>query len=474
MPMNRTLLAALMAVAVLAGKSASIPTTLTAESAACVDCHKQETVGIYQEWGASKHFRANVGCYECHAAGAKDVDAMDHYGSTIAVIVSPKDCARCHEHEATEFQASHHSDAAKILGSLDNTLAEVVEGNAMFQGTSAAAANGCWQCHGSEVKVEEGGKLSATTWPNTGVGRLNPDGSKGACSACHVRHAFSAAQARRPENCGKCHLGPDHPHKEVYDESKHGIAFYANVDAMNLDSAKWIVGEDYTAAPTCATCHMSATKDLPVTHDVGSRISWTLRPAVSEKIDAAAKAQGKMVRPWDARRADMKKVCAACHAAPFVDGFYIQFDALVELYNTKFAIPGARLMKALKDGKLITIDTDFDERIEWTWYLLWHHQGRRARHGASMMAPDYTQWHGMFEVAEIFYTAFVPEVREIVRDAEAAGGERAEAAKTVGRMLDEVLASPDHAWFVGKTPREEKVRRAKSRDEFMKRYMTHP
>ena len=35
------------------------------------------------------------------------------------------------------------------------------------------------------------------------------------------------------------------------------------------------------AAPTCATCHMSATETQKVTHDVGDRISYTLRPVVS-------------------------------------------------------------------------------------------------------------------------------------------------------------------------------------------------
>ena len=36
-------------------------------------------------------------------------------------------------------------------------------------------------------------------------------------------------------------------------------------------------------------------------------------------------------------------------------------------------------------------------------------EGRRARMGASMMAPDYTQWHGMFEVADRFYLELVPQ-----------------------------------------------------------------
>ena len=94
------------------------------------------------------------------------------------------------------------------------------------------------------------GRLDPATWPNTGIGRINPDGSEGSCTACHSRHAFSAAQARTPDTCGKCHMGPDHPQIEIYNESKHGIAYRANLAKMAMDNAKWIVGEDYSAAPT--------------------------------------------------------------------------------------------------------------------------------------------------------------------------------------------------------------------------------
>jgi hydroxylamine dehydrogenase len=84
---------------------------------------------------------------------------------------------------------------------------------------------GCRQCHGSEVKIGEDGRPTPDTWPNTGMGRINPDGSKGSCSACHARHEFSVAPARQPEACGKCHLGPGHPQMEVWEESKHGILY---------------------------------------------------------------------------------------------------------------------------------------------------------------------------------------------------------------------------------------------------------
>ena len=171
------------------------------ESLECIECHKVESPGLYDQWGASRHYRANIGCFECHMAEESDPDAMFHYDEYIAVIVSPKDCARCHSHVVEEYTGSHHSKGGRILGSLDNVLAEVVEGNSAVktpgfpQGNSAAAISGCWQCHGSQVKVLEGGSLDPATWPNTGIGRINPDGSEGSCSACHTRHTFSSAQA---------------------------------------------------------------------------------------------------------------------------------------------------------------------------------------------------------------------------------------------------------------------------------------
>ncbi len=294
---------------------------VTSENRDCVKCHRVSSPGIVGQWEISQHAKSGIGCLECHLAKPQDVDGYQHEGSFIATIVSPKDCARCHEKEAAEFEASHHADGGRILGSLDNVLAEVVEGTTRFDPhgnqieVSAAAVSGCLQCHGSEVKVLENGKLDPATWPNTGIGRINPDGSRGSCSACHLRHNFSRAQSRMPENCGRCHLGPDHPQKEIFEESKHGIAFEANRTRFEpmMAEKEWIPGVHFEQGPTCTTCHMSATRDLPLTHDVGERISWTLRPPVSEKIDAGPLAQGRSVKSWQQRRQDMKNVCTSCH-----------------------------------------------------------------------------------------------------------------------------------------------------------------
>src|SRR5512147_2306229 len=102
---------------------------MSPQSKACAECHKKESAALYAQWGSSKHYRGNVGCYECHMALTNEVDAYEHYGQIISTIVTPKDCGRCHEQEVGEFNSSHHAKGGRILGSLDNTLAEVVEGN---------------------------------------------------------------------------------------------------------------------------------------------------------------------------------------------------------------------------------------------------------------------------------------------------------------------------------------------------------
>jgi len=492
----------------LAGAHIAVPDSSTE----CVDCHHETTPGIVDHWKGSTHAEKGVGCVECHQAHEKDADSYRHYGALIATVVTPRDCSRCHVEEAAQFAGSHHAAGGNILASLDNFLAEVAEGGRALDGSGsvfnphsptpgraeitevnglASATLGCKQCHGSLValqgtdgksitfrdlapdpetcrptnldavarivKNKDGRPLfDAATWPNTGIGRLNLDGSSGSCSACHSRHDFSPRRARRPENCGKCHLGPDHPQKEIYEESKHGVAYRDLSEFMNLDAKTWVLGRDYTQAPTCATCHMSGhtRNGGAVTHDPGIRISWTNRPPVSLLLDTDV--NGKIVKEpdpekrralvkdgWEDKRTRMKEVCSHCHTPDYVNAFYKQYDDLIVLYNEKFAKPGAAIVAALREQKLLT-PTDFDEKIEWTWFYLWHHEGRRARHGAAMMAPDYTHWHGMYEVADRFYTEFVPEARGIVAHAQAEG--KTDEAAAVTAVIDGIMARHEHRW----------------------------
>ena len=452
------------------------PAQASETSKQCTTCHKKNDSGIVKQWGDSKHHRAKVGCYECHAANKEDKDAFLHgkrgNEKYISIIVSPRDCANCHAQEVKEAEESHHAKAGRILGSLDNLLAEVVEGNSSFvtegfpDGNSAAAVNGCWQCHGSQVKVLEDGALDPATWPNTGIGRINPDGSEGSCTACHARHSFSVEQARAPETCGKCHMGPDHPHIEVYNESKHGIQYASQKGQLGMDKSKWVPGEDFFTAPTCSTCHMGATKNQGVTHDVGMRISWNNRPPVSIRPEVSDKKMGLPGQNvnWETRRENMQDVCSACHSQEYVDNFYIQYDGLIELYNEKFAKPGLKLMKAAKP---LLNPVKFSNKIDFIWFELWHHEGRRARHGASMMAPDITHWHGTYEIARNFYTHLLPELRHLIEKARSSGEfNKGQAADRLEKTIDEVLNTDNHKWFLGKMSAKQAEIRKKATADF--------
>ena len=74
--------------AVAAGQAFGLA-EISKESKACIECHKKENAAIYQQWGSSKHYRANVGCFECHGADEKDPDAFKHEGVWIATLVTP-------------------------------------------------------------------------------------------------------------------------------------------------------------------------------------------------------------------------------------------------------------------------------------------------------------------------------------------------------------------------------------------------
>jgi hypothetical protein len=88
-----------------------------------------------------------------------------------------------------------------------------------------------------------------------------------------------------------------------------------------------------------------------------------------------------------------------------------------------------------------------------------------------MQGPDYTHWHGTYDLAKHFYGKYVPELREVIEMGE--HSESAEAQKLAAQLastLEEVLESPDHQWSIGREDPEEKARREKRQKEFLERY----
>ena len=396
------------------------------QALACLACHKREHPGLFADWAASRHAGANITCLDCHQAEPTDPDvsqahfqqyerADQAYGTAeykvpISAVVTPKDCSRCHPDEAKQYGRSKHANTLELIWKIDPWLNNGM--NSDFERVS-----GCFVCHGTIVKIKDG-KLTADTWPNTGVGRLNPDGSKGSCTSCHTRHRFTTAEARKAEACGQCHLGPDHPQIEIFKESKHGAMYDSFGHEWRFDAAPgaWTPGVDYRA-PTCAACHMSGAGPVLTTHDVTERLSWeiqaplTVRPSEFKAFPAKT--------DWQAERDKMKAVCGQCHGKVWVDAHYDKLDRVVQEYNEVYFLPAKKMLDQLYEKGLLDKTRFFDEELEVEFYELWHHEGRRARMGAAMMAPDYAWWHGFYECKKR-YNGFMKEARHLLETGEKA------------------------------------------------------
>jgi len=409
----------------------------------CLSCHEAVSPGIVQSWRLGKHAFAGISCAACHTGKTNDPSAGGHFGFNVTSVPSPNYCARCHAQEVRQNSRSKHAWTAFIghlkpyyqkarsmgLDPFSQETAKRLDPDALAKRTVSPLFPdsgvlkmaglldrpdyehnninlGCAQCHGTFVVVAEDGTLKG--WPNTGIGRVNPDGSLGSCSSCHTRHRFSVEEARKPHTCGQCHLGPDHPQIEIYEESKHGNIYDASGEQWNWNAPAGEWGPDDIEAPTCATCHISGFGgQLETTHDVGERLYWELQPKRSvaqwknaEEVEDLVLQRVSDRKSAEAGRAKMKTVCSQCHSSSWLEGYFEEFDKVVKDYNLLWDYVDRLLQDAYAEG-LASKDNPIDELPEIYHYLIWHHSGRRWRMGAAMMGPDWSHWNGAVETIMI-------------------------------------------------------------------------
>jgi hydroxylamine dehydrogenase len=370
---------------------------LAPQALACLQCHRRVSPALFAQWAASAHAKAGVTCHDCHISDETGPMVsrahFDNYkeggalpGSAlknrlaVTAVVTPKACARCHPDQARQFAKSKHAGTLQIL-------AQGYSNTSIVRPGSPEEARLCAACHGSQVKFKDGAPL-ADTWPNAGVGRINPDGSRGACSSCHSRHLFSKAEARKPEACAQCHSGPVHSQAEIYGESKHGSIYLSQGSGWqwNLAPLAWRAGAGYRA-PTCASCHISGVGgSLLSNHNVSARLSWELQTPLSIRPEKFSPWPAS--RSWRKARAEMRTVCLQCHGAVWVDQHYQRLDAAVAEYNDLYFKPALAKLKKNTPG---------EKKRQQVFLDLWHRHGRYARMGAAMMAPDFSWWHGFYE-----------------------------------------------------------------------------
>jgi len=441
---------------------------ITESTEACLTCHITLHPGIVAEWKKSRHANvipaeglkrpklerrisnekvsdkiANfvVGCAECHTMSSeKHKDSFDHNGFKVHIVVTPSDCATCHPIEVQQYGKNlmSHAYGNLINNTLYRSLIDSVNGIQSFENMKITLKSpdletnldSCLYCHGSELKVK-GIKARKTAmgemefpvlsgWPNQGVGRLNPDGSKGSCVSCHTRHQISIEMARNPYTCSECHKGPDVPAYKVYEVSKHGNIHSTLGKGWNFNAVPWTVGKDFTA-PTCATCHASLIVNeageviAERTHQMNDRNAWRLfgliyahahpkSPDVTVIKNRAGlplptELTGEPVAKYlidakeqEKRREAMQKVCLSCHGQGWVDGQWARFENTIKTTNEMTQTATKILLTAWEKGAakgLAQKDSIFNEAIEKKWVEQWLFFANSSRFASAMMGADY-------------------------------------------------------------------------------------
>ncbi len=455
-------------------QTASHQLKISEDTQTCIDCHEDVTPGIVGDWLTSRHSKTSfsqavkvkeierrvssksvpdelsdvaVGCYECHCLNPdKHADNFEHYGYRVNIVVSPKDCSTCHGEEYGQYKNSKKAHALDNLrkNPVFSALVETIDGVKQIKKNKIVGLPAshftlnetCYACHGTEVKVEgtrtiatDGGDIlvpNLTNWPNQGVGRINPDGSRGSCTACHPRHSFSIETARRPYTCGQCHLAPDVPAFNIYKESKHGNIFETGEHVWDWNAVPWKVGTDFNA-PTCAACHNSLlTKSsgeviVKRNHDFGGRL-WVRvfgliysHPQPKSGATYEIKNKDGLPLPTDfanntayeylitseeqaGRKAEMEKVCSSCHSTSWIMGHFEKFESSVKEAD-KMVEAATELMSKAWEKKLADNKNPFDEPIEQLWVKQWLFYANSVRYASAMGGPDYAAFkNGWWEL----------------------------------------------------------------------------
>lgn len=460
----------------------------------CLDCHTTFHPGIVGDWQKSRHAGMTpekamavsglgrkvsstavpdnlkavaVGCAECHTRNPEShADTFSHNGFDVHVVVTPEDCATCHRQEREQYADNIMSHAWKNLAEnkLYQDLEHQITGTPALNSRQIAfnppdeltRAETCFYCHGTKLTVTgfekrdtDAGELTFPVidgWPNQGVGRINPDQSRGACTACHNRHAFSIATARKPYTCKECHAGPDVPAYKIYETSKHGSIAASKQADWNFQAVPWTAGRDFTA-PTCAACHISllANSDGDVivqrTHRMNDRLSTRLfgliyahrQPKNPDTTVIRNRAgvglptdfDGTHAAPYlidDAEYATRQKtlqtVCRACHSTSWVKGHWQRLDNTILTTNAATLTATAIMQEIWKKGYAAGLDhgaSPFDEAIEKKWEAVWIFDANNSRFASAMAGGgDY----GVYAEGRFALSTRVAELNDWLRQRE--------------------------------------------------------
>ncbi|HEY7539419.1 MAG TPA: multiheme c-type cytochrome [Methylomirabilota bacterium] len=427
------------------------------DPASCATCHRKLNPTVVAQFESSAMGRAGMQnprvtypqkqltCANCH--GTDHDEIMLTKGRVPETM-----CATCHG----EIYKDAVQDAGHSYGPGPGGLGINWERNIGVphykQMPRKVMEMGCDACHA------QAGATDAKYWSEEQKKYVDTSSLtyRNGCIACHTRHSFNLEEARKPEACYTCHMGPDHPNYEAYMSSKHGSIYVARGKGWDwsapLAEAKW-------DAPTCAYCHMlyvGADGTRASSHNMTRKIIWGMgaQAAGGELKDITVTAENQ------AKRNEMIKVCLTCHAEDKARGYLESADAhklagdalviegrkiLAGLYKDKLIEPshaqvsagllsGPRFTAiALPEGLAFHSPTSlyYDVTpIEREYFDMFFFSALKSYKGAFHMSPDYAWWYGYADVLGHLAT---------IRDE----GERLRSAETVRkRTLFMILTGP--------------------------------
>jgi hydroxylamine dehydrogenase len=275
---------------------------------------------------------------------------------------------------------------------------------------------GCDACHA------QAGATDAKYWSEAEQKYVDTSSLpyRNGCMACHTRHAFNLTEARKPEACYTCHMGPDHPNFEAYMSSKHGSIYAARGAAWD-----WTVpmAQSQYETPTCAYCHMvyaDSAGQRTVSHNMTRKIIW----GMGLQAAAGSLADLTLLPANQAKRDEMVRVCVRCHSEDKARGYLESADAhklagdalvveardlLAGLYRDKLIEPShARASAGLLPGPHFSAialprggathspaSLFYDVNpIERDYFDLFFFSALKNYKGAFHMSPDYAWWYG--------------------------------------------------------------------------------
>jgi hydroxylamine dehydrogenase len=415
------------------------------DAATCAECHRGLHPTIVQQFESSAmgrpgtqnarvDQRPTLTCADCHGTDHDKIMAVQGR-------VPETTCAGCH----AQIYQDHVLDAGHSYGPGPGDLGINWERNIgvpnYAQMPRKVMEMGCDPCHA------QAGATDAKYWSEEQNKYVDTSSLqyRNGCIACHTRHAFSLVEARKPEACYTCHMGPDHPNYEAYMSSKHGSIYAARGGAWDwtapMAEARW-------EAPTCAYCHMvyvGEDGERTSSHNMSRKIVWGMgtQAAGGELTDILDRPENR------AKRFEMVRVCMTCHSEDKARGYLRSADAhklagdalvieardiLAALYDDGLIEPshGWRAAGLLPGPEFSAVELPTGLAAHWPaglyydvtavereYFDMFFFSNLKSYKGAFHMSPDYAWWYGYADV--LGHLARLRDEAKQLRDARATG-----------------------------------------------------